>query len=105
MTTKAIQNPLAVELNSQILFDRPNCLMCCRVVEVREKAVRVDYANEPISLGNGVTVFSYTCWIPKSVIVADKFGDPTVKKWFSSNFKGGLRIKKYFMKEGKQIFV
>ena len=95
----------AIEIDSQIIFNRPNCLMVCRIVEMREKAVRVDYANEPISSKCGVTVYNYSCWIPKSAIIHDEYGSLITKKWFESTFKGGWRIKPYFIKDGKSISI
>ena len=95
----------AIEIDAQIIFNRPNCLMVCRIVEMREKAVRVEYANEPISSKCGVTVYSYSCWIPKSAIIHDEYGSLITKKWFESTFKGGWRIKPYFIKDGKIVSI
>lgn len=95
----------AIELEAQIIFNRPNCLMICRIVEMREKAVRVDYANEPIWGNCAVTVYTYSCWIPKSAIIHDEYGSLITKKWFENTFKGGWRIKPYFIKDGKTIMV
>lgn len=95
----------AIEIDSQIIFNRPNCIMVCRIVEMREKAVRVDYANEPISSKCGVTVYNYSCWIPKSAIIHDEYGSLITTKWFENTFKGGWRIKPYFIKDGKSISI
>ena len=89
-----------IEIDSQIIFNRPNCLMVCRVVEIREKAVRVDYANEPICGKSGITVYNYSCWIPKSAIIHDEYGSLVTKKWFENTFKGGWRIKPYYLNKG-----
>ena len=96
-----------IEAGGQILFDRPNSLIVCNIVEVREKAIKVDYAIEPISMygGNAVVVYTHTCFIPKSVITGSEEKGLTVKKWFSNQWTGGVHIKKYFTKEGKQIFI
>ena len=90
----------AIEIDSQIIFNRPNCLMVCRVVEIREKAVRVDYANEPICGKSGITVYNYSCWIPKSAIIHDEYGSLVTKRWFENTFKGGWRIKPYYLNKG-----
>jgi len=95
----------AIEIDAQIIFNRPNCLMVCRIVEMREKAVRVDYANEPIWGINTVTVYTYSCWIPKSAIKHDEYGSLITSKWFEKTFKGGWRIKPYFIKDGKSISI
>ena len=95
----------AIEIDAQIIFNRPNCLMVCRIVEIREKAVRVDYANEPIWGSGVVTVYTYSCWIPKSAIIHDEYGSLITKKWFEQTFKGGWRIKPYFIKDGKSISI
>lgn len=102
MTTTQTQ----IELNGQILFNRPNSIIVCTITEIREKAIKVDYAVEPVSVystGNSCIVFNYSCWIPKSVIVEDN--GLTVKKWFANTFKGGYHIKKYYVEGGKKIFV
>lgn len=95
----------AIEIDAQIIFNRPNCLMVCRIVEVREKAVKVDYANEPISSKSGVTVYNYTCFIPKSAIIHDEYGSLITKQWFENSFKGGYKIKPYFIKDGNKVNV
>lgn len=99
--------PVKIEMNDQILFDRPNSMIVCTIVEVREKAVKADYAVEPVwagSSGNNVIVFNYSCWIPKSVIIDDR-GGLTVKKWFANTFKGGHHIKKYYLENGQKKYV
>lgn len=104
----ATTEPVTVNMDDQILFDRPNSLIVCRVTEIREKAVKVDYELMPISAysGSGApTVYSYTCWIPKSVLIHDKYKELTVKKWFAKNWQGGYRIKPYFIQDGKKVLV
>lgn len=103
--------PVEIQLDYQILFDRPNSLVVCRVTEVREKSVKVDYELMPISVytPSGMpTVYSYTTWIPKSVIVEtgdEKYSSLTVKKWFARKWEGGVRIKPYYIENGKKINV
>ena len=95
-----------IELNEQILFSRPvNALAICRITEVREKAVKVDYVVESIH-HNGIPVFTYCCWIPISVITWDKYGCLTVKNWYARKFEGGVHIKKYYIgSEGQKCFI
>lgn len=98
-----------IKLNDWMFFDRPGCLFVGRITEVREKAIKVDYALEPIFASgcNAVSIFDHTCWIPKSVLIIEpKHKDTiTVKKWFEKAFKGGPRIKSYFIgKEGQAVF-
>lgn len=94
-----------IAIDDQILFNRPNSLIVCTVTEIREKAIKVDYAIEPISVygGNAVVVFTHTCFIPKSVIIGSEEKGLTVKKWFENKFTGGVHIKKYFRENGKKI--
>lgn len=97
-----------IALDGQILFDRPNSMIVGRIVEVREKAVKIDYAVEPVHpsiTGMMLTVYTWCCWLPKSVIVHDKHGCLTVKGWFARNFSGGFHIKKYYMEKGEKIFI
>lgn len=92
----------------QILFDRPNSIIVGRIVEIREKAVKIDYAVEPVhasSSGMILTVYTYCCWIPKSLITNDKHGSLTVKSWFARNFSGGRHIKKYYIENGEKKFI
>ena len=98
-----------IELNKQILFKRPNCLFIGRIVRITEKAVQVDYCLEPTSLRVGmlpITVFTHSCYIPKSVLIEDtdlpSEYSCTTKKWFASTFNGGYHIRKYYM-EGDKI--
>ena len=95
-----------IQVNDQILFDRPGSIVVCRITEVREKAVKVDYELMPVWSGaGGVTVYSYSCFIPISVITHDKYKSLTVKKWFSNKWEGGFRIKRYFISNGEKVFV
>lgn len=95
-----------IELNEQILFNRPNSLIVCRITDITEKAVKVDYCVEPISFtNNSCIVYNYTTYIPKSVIINDELGGLGVKKWFSANFKGGYKTKPYFLSNDKKIFI
>lgn len=98
-----------IELNEQILFCKGVGMFVGRIVEVREKAIKVDYCMESVwSSAGSVIVFTYTTWIPKSAVINDEIGGLTVKKWFINN---GLSkdktyyIKKYFMQGEKQIFI
>lgn len=105
-TKSIIQDEIA--LDGQILFDRPNCIIVGRIVEMREKAVKIDYAKEPVHPSHSGTllpVYTYCCWIPKSLIINENNGSLTVKAWFARNFSGGRHIKKYFMENGKKIFI
>lgn len=97
-----------IAIGSQILFDRPNCIIVGIIVEVREKAVKIDYAKEPVHpayASNMLPVYTYACWIPKSLIVNDENGGLTVKSWFSRNFSGGHHIKKYFIEKGEKKYI
>lgn len=94
-----------IELNEQILASKSirggACLFVGRIVDVREKAVKVDYATEGISgygSSAGVTVFMYSVWVPKSVIQHDDRGQLTLKPWFlSKGLSNAHHIKKYFI--------
>lgn len=106
MKATKLTTPEKIEINQEIIFNRPNSLVICKIVEVRDKAVKVDYAVEPISESSSMSciVFTYGCWIPKSVILADEYGCLTTKKWFENNFTGGWHIKRYFEEKGKKVF-
>ncbi len=104
--TQIIKEEIAID--AQILFDRTNSMIVGRIVEVREKAVKIDYAVEPVHpsmSGMMLTVYNYCCWLPKSVIEHDKHGGLTVKAWFSRNFSGGLRIKRYYIEKAEKKYV
>lgn len=93
-----------VKEGDQILANRDNALLVGRVKQVTEKAVKMDYANEPIfaSGSNQLTVFTWSAWIPKSVLFIDKVGTPfesiSIKKWFLDKIKA-YGIQKYFINE------
>ena len=100
---------IVIANTDQIIFNRPNSLVICRVVSTTEKAVKVDYEVMPITMRSGCSlpVYQYACWIPKSVIILDerKLGY-TVKQWFANNFQGGKKIKKYMVSnDGTKITV
>ncbi|HRC15456.1 MAG TPA: hypothetical protein PLY25_07230 [Bacteroidia bacterium] len=97
-----------IELNEQILFSKDAGLFVGRIVEIREKAIKVDYCFESVWSNGAITVFNYTTWIPKSVVINDEIGGLTVKKWFANtglNAEKVFHIKKYFMKGEEKIFV
>lgn len=97
-----------IELNEQILFSKDAGIFVGRIVEIREKAIKVDYCFESVWGNSAITVFNYTTWIPKSVIINDEIGGLTVKKWFSNsglNSEKVFHIKKYFVKGDVKIFV
>jgi hypothetical protein len=107
-------NKSNIELNEVILADKAirggAMLFVGRIVEVREKAVKVDYAIEGISGYSSAvsfTVYSYSVWVPKSVILHDERGTLTLKKWFlNTGLKGAHHIKKYLLNDkGEKAFV
>lgn len=96
-----------IELNEQILFSKGESLFIARIVEIREKAVKVDYCFESVWNGSNCTVFSYTTWIPKSQIINDEIGGLTVKNWYKNNMNPEkiFHIKKYFMKNNEKVLI
>lgn len=97
-----------INLNDQILFSKDAGLFIGRIVEIREKAIKVDYCFESVWGGGAITVFNYTTWIPKSVVINDTLGGLTVKKWFVNtglNSEKIFHIKKYYMKGEEKIYV
>jgi hypothetical protein len=97
-----------IELNEQILFSKDAGLFIGRIVELREKAVKVDYCFESVWSNGAITVFNYTTWMPKSVIINDEIGILTVKKWFINtglNTEKIFHIKKYYVKGENKIYV
>jgi hypothetical protein len=104
MTTTQSQ----IELNEQILFTKDANLFIGRIVEVREKAIKVDYCFESVWSNGVTTVFNYTTWMPKSVVINNEIGGLTVKQWFSNtslNADKVFHIKKYFIKDNVKIYV
>lgn len=98
---------LKIELNEQILFSKNEGLFVGIITELRDKAVKVDYAWESVWGAATCVVFTYTTWIPKSQLTGDKFGDLTVKKWFINNMNTEkiYHIKKYFVENNKKCFL
>jgi hypothetical protein len=92
---------IKAELNAQILFSKPNAIFVGRIVEIREKAIKVDYYWQPIWGGiSKLEIFEYSAFMPLSVLMEDKDRGLTVKKWFANKFTGGHNIKKYYVKDG-----
>ena len=96
-----------IEVNGQIIFSLNGGLFVGRITEVREKAIKVDYTVENIWSNSTVTVFTYTTFLPLSVIIYNEIGALTVKKWFTSKFDSSkaFHIKKYFMEGDTQVFI
>ncbi len=102
-----------IEVNEQILATKNvkggSIMFVARITEAREKAVKVDYAIEPIwaSGNHGVTIYTYSIWIPVSIIFHDKLGGLTIKKWFlNKGLEKAHYIKNYFLTDtGVKAFV
>lgn len=70
------------------------------IVEVREKAIKIDYEVTPV-WGSGKTIiYTAATWLPIKGLEADGSGCWKAKKWLERSFKGGHRIKPYFIAEG-----
>ena len=87
---------------NESIFANINCkggvaLLVGVVTKETEKAIKIDYALEPIFAGGslGATFFNRTAWIPKSQVVADGRGAWEIKKWFANNALKGFNIKPY----------
>jgi hypothetical protein len=96
-----------IELNEQILFSKDAGIFIGRIEAMTEKAVKVDYCFESLN-GGGLTVYTYTTWIPKSVIINDEMGGLTVKKWFAANGLNKEKIyhvKKYYVSNGIKTYL
>jgi hypothetical protein len=94
--------------NAQILFSKDAGIFVGRITEIREKSVKVDYCFESAWGNNSMTVYTYTTWIPKSVLILDEHEQLTVKKWFAKSGLDGekiFHIKKYFMKGDEKIML
>lgn len=97
MSTVNLTPTTIIEFNSQIIFAKGDALFVGRVVELREKAIKIDFFWQPIwSAPNGTDVYTYSTWAPKSQIVNDEVKGLICKKWFINNFKGH-NIKKYIL--------
>lgn len=71
------------------------------IVEVREKAIKIDYEVTPV-WGSGKTIIYTACaWLPISQIEQDGNGCWKAKKWMEKNFKG-YKIKPYFIGSNNQ---
>lgn len=81
-------------------------IFVARIVSVSEKSIKVDFCWDS-SMNRGVTVFTYTTWIPKSQVIHDEHGFLTVKRWWINHINKDFvhRIKKYYLSNGQQVFV
>lgn len=90
-----------MQINESIFADI-NCkggvaLLVGVITKETEKAVKIDYAIEPIfvgSAGSSVTIANRTAWVPKSQIEDDGRG-ARIKKWFANKALKGFNIKPY----------
>lgn len=90
-----METTVKLETDTQIIFAKNEALFVGRVVEIREKAVKVDWFWQPIwSNFSALDVYTYSIWIPKSQIVESEKAGLTCKKWFIQNMQGH-RIKHY----------
>ena len=97
-----------IAINEQIIFSgKREDLFIGTIVQETEKAVKVDYCFESVWSNSKITVYSFSTWVPKSVITHNELGCLTVKKWFSNKFDGlsSHRIKRYYQKGEEKIFV
>jgi hypothetical protein len=121
-TGKISDKSVDLEPGDQIIWSPNNqTMIVARITELKGKAVKIDYAVEPVSVyshGNRVPVFTHTAFIPKSVIVYDNtspvsvdlYKALTVKKWYA--VKGWtdpkvkkFNIKKYYLDGDKKVYV
>lgn len=67
------------------------------VVMESEKAVKIDYALEPVFAGStsGVCVVNKTAWVPKSQVVKDQYNCLNIKSWFANKAMKSYNIKPY----------
>ena len=87
---------------NQSIFADINCkggvaMLVGVIVKETEKAVKIDYALEPIfvgSVGSPITIANRTAWVPKSQITA-KNEALKIKKWFANQALKGFNIKPY----------
>ncbi len=88
-----------------IIFKKNQGIFMGMITKVTEKAVKVDYTWESI-MHRGLTVFNYTTYIPKSVLVQDDENVFSVVSWFAHN---GLKpeniyhIKKYYIDDKGEV--
>lgn len=67
------------------------------IVNETEKAVKIDYAIEPVFFGKsaGKTTVNRTAWVPKSQVKTDKHGLFFITDWFANNAMKSFFIKPY----------
>lgn len=90
-------------MTNQSIFADINCkggvaLLVGVITKETEKAVKIDYALEPIFAGSpssSVTIANRTAWVPKSQVVEDGRGAYNIKKWFANFALKGFNIKPY----------
>lgn len=75
------------------------------VVEEREKAIKIDFAIEPIFASgfSYVLVYTHSAWIPKTVIEEDGWF-LRIKNWFVPKMRSHW-IKHYYLSDGNKIFI
>lgn len=95
-----------IKIDDQIIFSKNEGLFIGRVVEVREKSIKVDYCWESVWNKCQMTIYNYTTFIPISQVITTELGDGcfTTKKWWQNNINPEkvFHIKKYFIDSNGQ---
>ena len=84
-----METTVKLETDAQIIFAKNEALFVGRVVEIREKAVKVDWFWQPIwSNFSPLDIYTYSVWIPKSQIVESEKAGLTCKNGLFKTCKG-----------------
>lgn len=97
-------NNIETKIGEQIFWNAGAGFGFGEIVEVREKAVKMNYGIEPAT--SSVLVFSWSAWVPKSAIKASELPSCyDMKPWFKAKIQG-YKIHRYFYNnEGKKVNV
>ncbi len=102
---KTTKQEITITAGDFFCYSNGMAVNSCNVVEVREKAIKVDIATDSI-WGNGksVIVYTKTAWLPKSALTIDKNNMLTIKKWLINKGLNTFNIKKYFEENNTKVY-
>jgi len=88
-----------LEINESVFMSCNNgSMLIGTIVSISEKAIKIDYCFDSC-FNKGVTVYTYTTWIPKSMLIDNGVYGVDIKPNFKFNKDYVKSIKKYYLGE------
>lgn len=95
---------IEIKVGDFFCYAKEMAINSCNVVEVREKAIKVDMATDGVWSNGARIIYTKTAWIPKSALCINKNGMLTIKQWLINKGVETFRIKPYFEENNKKVY-